>query len=131
MTLKWHQMTSFLPQKLWFGHVDLYYNYIILWINSGWLLQRVTAISLKSLEVTIYMEWRWWRKITRNEWKLRCAVCIWTKSTNSQCGEQQYVAWWYWVGKKVGGGNYWQNLKFKLVSSKFRLVSSFVNALLT
>ena len=79
----------------------------------------------------LYMEWRWWRKITRNEWKLRCAVCIWTKSTNSQCGEQQYVAWWYWVGKKVGGGNYWQNLKFKLVSWKFRLVSSFVNALLT
>ena len=125
MTLKMGfkvQMTSFRSQKLWFDHVALYYDYYVTpWINSSQfkMSSAESELSVRKLwkwEFIWHMEWWWWRKSTRIEWKLRCAVCIWTKSTNSQCGEQQYTASWYWVGRKGGGGNYWQNLKFRLVS---------------
>ena len=98
MTLKTNfkvQMTSFHSQKLWFGHLALYYDYFLTpWINSRCLLQRVTAISPKALEMWIYLTYgvMMVRKRTRSEWKFRCAFSIWTKSANSPCGEQQFTA---------------------------------------
>ena len=92
------QMTSFRSQKLWFDHVALYYDYYVTpWINSSQfkMSSAESELSVRKLwkwEFIWHMEWWWWRKRTRTEWKLRCAVCVWAKSTNSQCREQQYTA---------------------------------------
>ena len=59
MTLKMGfkiQMTLFRSQKLLFDHVTLYYDYYItMWINPRCHLKSVTAVSLKALEVRIYL----------------------------------------------------------------------------
>ena len=101
MTLKMGfkvQMTSFRSQKLWFDHVALYYDYYVTpWINSSQfkMSSAESELSVRKLwkwEFIWHMEWWWWRKRTRTELKLQCAVSIWTKSTNSHCGEQQHTA---------------------------------------
>ena len=123
MTLKMGfklQMTSFCSQKLWFGHLALYYDYYVTpWINLSWMSSVESDSYRSESSGTENLSDIWideGEEKNKNWMKTWCVVCIWTKSTNSQCGEQHYTAWWYWVGRKGGRGNYWQNLKFGLVS---------------